>query len=418
MSLAILIIIILVCLFLEGFFSGSELALVVADQFRLRNRANQGDRKARMTLSLLKDPHKLFATTLLGTNVCTVTASTVLTYFIIQNYSVEYALFALLLSPVILIFGEVLPKSIYQHHADRVAARVGAILRWISFVLFPAVWFLSKMTDFLFGGVRRAAVTEAQISRDELALMLTSKEAKGSDMPPEERKMIQRILELSDAEVENIMIPLVEVEMLPVTADTEAALATFDLKGFSRLPLFEHRSHNIVGIIDATDCIFSTGRRPLREIMQQVIYVPETMPLYELYETLQEEKEEMAVVVDEYGGATGLVTLEDLLEEIVGEIRDEYEFGEQYYRVLSEGRYLVSGRMEIEEANEKINLGIPLGDYETVAGYLLEAFERIPEIDEKIQLGHWTFIIRNATPRAVLEVEVIKTVSPDDVTIA
>jgi len=418
MSLIVLIIVILVCLLLEGFFSGSELALVVADQFRLRNRANQGDRKARTTLSLLKDPHKLFATTLLGTNICVVTATTVLTYFIIQNYSEEYSAFALLLSPIILVFGEVLPKSIYQRYADSIAGRVGVLLHWISVVLFPFIWLLSKLTDLFLGGVRRVAITEARISRDELALMLSSKEVKNSDMPPEERKMIQRIMELSDAEVENIMIPLVEVEMLPVTADTEAALATFDLKGFSRLPIFKHRSHNIVGIIDATDCIFSTSRRPLRDIMQQVIYVPETMPLYELYETLQEEKEEMAVVVDEYGGATGLVTLEDLLEEIVGEIRDEYEFGEQHYRVLSEGRYLVSGRMEVEEANEKINLAIPLGDYETVAGYLLEAFERIPEMDEKIQLGQWTYIIRNATPRAVLEVEVFKPPVLDDVTIA
>ena len=418
MSLIVLIIVILVCLFLEGFFSGSELALVVADQFRLRNRANQGDRKARTTLSLLKDPHKLFATTLLGTNVCVVTASTVLTYYIIQNYGEDYSFLALLLSPIILVFGEVLPKSIYQHHADLVAVRVGMLLRWISYVLFPFVWFFSKLTDLLLGGIRQTAIMESSISRDELALMLSSKEVTHSDMPLEERKMIRRILKLSDDEVENIMIPLVEVEMLPVTADTEAALAIFDLKGFSRLPLFEHRSHNIVGIIDASDCIFSASRRPLREIMRRVIYVPETMPLYELYETLQKEKEEMAVVVDEYGGATGLVTLEDLLEEIVGEIRDEYELGKQLYRALAEKRYLVSGRMEVEEANEKLNLGIPDGDYETVAGYLLEAFERIPEMKEEILLGGWKYIVRNATPRAVLEVEVFKTSVLDDVTIA
>lgn len=397
---------ILVCLFLEGFFSGSEIALVVADKLRLKNRADQGEGKALMTQALISQPRRLFGTTLLGTNICVVTASTVLTYFIISNYGDEYSAFALLLSPVILVFGEVLPKSIYQHHADLLARRVGVILTWASYIMFPLVWLLSKLTKFLLGGVERVAGMEPRISREELGSILSSREVTDSDMPPEERKMIRRVLNLSDAEVENIMIPLVEVEMLPSATDTEAALSIFDLKGFSRLPIFEHRSHNIVGIVDAADCIFASERKVLKDIMSPVIYVPETMPLYELYETLQSAREEVAVVVDEYGGATGLVTLEDLLEEVVGEIRDEYELGEQYWREVGPERYLVSGRMEVEKANEKLKLAIPDGDYETVAGYVLELFGYIPEVGEKIPAKGWVYIVKNATPRAVVEIEV------------
>lgn len=408
MNILLLIIVIIICLFLEGFFSGSELALVVADRLRLKNRADQGDVKSKLTLKMIGNPGRLFSTTLLGTNVCVVTASTVLTYYIISNFGDEYSAFALLLSPVVLIFGEVLPKSIYQHHADVLARRVGTLLFWISYILFPLTWLLSGFTKLLLGGVEYAASSEPRISRDELALMLSSREAKDSDMPPEERKMIKRVLNLSDAEVENIMIPIVEVEMLPVGADTDAALSVFDLKGFSRLPLFEHRSHNIVGIIDAADCIFASERKNLKDIMKGVIYVPETMPIYELYETLQEAREEVAVVVDEYGGATGLVTLEDILEEVVGEIRDEYELGEQHFRILSDGKFLVSGRMEVEEANEKLKLGVPEGDYETVAGYVLELFGYIPESGESITTGNWRYTIKNATDRAVVEIEVVR----------
>lgn len=408
MDLVILIIVILVCLFLEGFFSGSELALVMADKLRLKNAADLGDREAKITRNLLKRPIRLFSTTLAGTNISVVTASTVLTFYIISQFGEEYSVFALLLSPVVLIFGEVLPKSVYQHHADYLAKRVGVLLVWASYILFPLVWPLSQLTKLLLGSIRKAALMEPRITREELTLMLASKEARASDMPPEERQMIRSVLDLSEDEVENIMIPLVEVEMLPSTADTDAALAIFDLKGFSRLPVFEHRSHNIVGMVDSADCVFASERKILKNIMHPVLYVPETMPLYELYETMQEERESIAVVVDEYGGATGLVTLEDLLEEIVGEIKDEYELGEQHYRQIGPDKYLVSGRMEIEEANETMELGIPYGDYETVAGYILELFGYIPEPGEEVTSKDWKYKVKNATPRAVLEVEVEK----------
>lgn len=408
MSILIVIIVIFFCIFFEGFFSGSELAIVVSDKLRIKNRAKNGDAHCQMTVDLIKNPRRLFSTTLLGTNVCVVTASTVLTFYIIQRYGQEYSAFALLLSPIVLIFGEVLPKSVYQHHADYLATKVGPILWWLSYAFFPAVWFLSRLTALLMGGVKKVSGLEPKLSREELALILASKETVSSDMSAEERKMIKRVFDLADAEVKNIMIPLVEVEMLPVSADIDAAENIFDLKGYSRLPIFEHRSTNIIGIIDSGDCIFADKTKRISDIMKGVIYVPENMPLYELYESLQEEKEELAVVVDEFGGAVGLVTLEDLLEEFIGDIRDEYELAKQHCHKIQEGRYLVSGRMEVEEANSVIGLNIPDGDYETVAGFILEKFGYIPVIGERVEFEGWEYIVKNATPRAILEIEVSK----------
>lgn len=408
MSLILLIIIICICIFLEGFFSGSELALVVADKLRLKNRAMQGDVQAKMTEHLLENPKRLFGTTLFGTNLCTITATTVLTYFIITHFGNDYSVFALLLSPVILIFGEVLPKSIYQHHANYLVAKVGAVLVWVSYIFFPFVWLLSKLTDLLIGGIEKSSHTEPRISREELAEMLSSKEVSNSDMPPQERKLIKTVLELSEDEVENIMIPLVDIEMLPITSDIDAAFSLSDLKGLSKIPVFEHRSYNIVGIVDVTDCIFADKNKKLQDIMKQVLYVPENMPLYELYETLQDHKEDLAVVVDEYGGATGFVTLEDLLEEIFGEIQDEYELEEQYYKKILDNLYLVSGRMEIEEANEELDLGIPYGDYETLAGYLLDLFSYIPKKGESVEDNCWRYTVKKASPKAILEIEIMK----------
>lgn len=406
MSLFLLVIILLVCLFLEGFFSGSELALVVADKFRLKNRAEKGDVEAKMTRNLLSEPRRFFSTTLFGTNTCVVTASTFLTYYIISNYGDDYSALTLLLSPIILVFGEVLPKSVYQHHADFLAGRVGTILVWISYVFYPFVWGLSKFTELLLGGVAKATGMEPRLSREELALMLSSKEAMDSDIRPEERLMVRRVLELSDAEVKSVMIPIAELEMLPLAADTEASLAVFDKTGLSKIPVFEHRSHNIVGVIDSSDCIFAPENRPLKDIVKDVIYVPEGMPLHELYETLQDAGQEAAVVVDEYGGATGLVTLEDLLEEIIGEIKDEYDLEKQLFKIAGTDEYMVRGRMNIEDANEHLKLGIPGGDYQTVAGYVLGLFGYIPKAGESVSDKNWRYTVKNATPRAIIDVEV------------
>lgn len=410
MSLTVLIIIIVICLLLEGFFSGSEIALVVSDKVRLKNRADTGDRDAKATQKLISSPRRFFSTTILGTNICVVTATTVLTYYIISNYGDEYSAFALLLSPLILVFGEVLPKSIYQHHADFLAKKVGVVLSYVSIVLYPFVWALSNFTKLLLGRVEKAASVEPRISRDELMLMLSSKEVKNSDMPPQERQMIKKVLDLSDSEVKNIMVPLVEVEMLPIGSDLDAALSIFDLKGLSRLLIFEHRAYNVIGILDMADCFFATKTKIMGEMIKPVIYVPENMPLYELYETMRGSHQDVVVVVDEFGGATGLVTLEDLLEEVVGEIKDEYELGKEHYSSLGHGRFLVSGRMEIEEANEKLRLNIPDGDYETVAGYLLELFGYIPGVGEHVSEGEWVYTILKATPRAILEIEAKKRV--------
>lgn len=405
MSLLVLILVILVCLVVEGFFSGSELVLVISDKLRLKNKADRGDMEAQLTQNLINNPPRLFSTTLIGTNFCVVTASTVLTYFIISNFGSEYSAFALLLSPVILIFGEVVPKSIYQHHANKIVTRVGALLWWTSYVMYPFVKLLSKLTNYLLGGVEKAIGFEPRITREELASILSSKEVTNSDISPKERKMIENVFNMSDAEVKGIMIPLVEVEMLPITSDVSAALQVFDLKGFSRLPIFEHRSTNIVGMVNSIDCIFAPENVPIKDIMNPVLYIPENMPLYELYETLQGKKEEVAIVVDEYGGATGLVTLEDLLEEFVGEIHDEYELGEQHFVEVSTGKYILIGRMEIEEANEELKLNIPEGEYKTVAGFLLEQFGYIPRQGEQTVVDNRRYTVRKASGRAILEIE-------------
>lgn len=227
-----------------------------------------------------------------------------------------------------------------------------------------------------------------------------------TDIRPIERTMISRILRLAEQRAKNVMVPLAEMECLPASASREAALAVFDLKGYSRLPVYEHRIYHVIGILDAIEVLCETKDEPLTALMRPPLFVPEEMPLPELFRLLQERGEKASIVVDEYGAAVGLVTIEDLFEEVVGEIRDEFALGRQMYQVLGPHHYLISGRLEVEIANERMGLGIPLGNYETVAGALLQVNGSIPRMGDVIMIDRYRYRIRQATDRAVLEVEV------------
>jgi len=403
MSLAITIFIVVVCLSVEVFFSGSEIALVVADKVRLKARASGGNHGAKTAMWFVRHPAQFFSTVILGTNISVVAASTIATFYLIANYGEASEVWALLLSPIVLIFGEVLPKSIFQHYANKIIERVAPLLIMTMYAMLPLVWILSRFTTMLLGGVQHHFGGEPRITREELGLMMKSQAQ--SDVPMSERRMIAKILDLANNDVENVMVPLVHVESIPISTTRDGALKIFDLKGLSKLPVFEHRAYNIIGVLDCLDCMFSESTN-INDLIKPVLYVHEGMPLHEFYLVMRSKGEQMAVVVDEYGAAVGLITLEDVLEEIVGDIKDEYELGTQHWKALGENHYLVSGHMEIEEANEKLALHIPRGDYETVAGFLLEEFGYIPRIGDDIQIRQWMYKIKSATKRAIIEVEV------------
>jgi len=403
MGLFLSIFLIVLCLLVEIYFSGSEIALVVSDKMRLKARADAAKGGAMSAMWFVRHPAHFFATVILGTNISVIAASTVATFYLISNYGEKAEVWAMLLSPIILIFGEVLPKSIFQHNANRLVEKIAPPLIICMYSLYPAVWLLSKLTHILLGGVQSHLGGEPRITREELALMIRSTDT--SDVKPTERKMVSKILELANLTAENVMVPLAHVESLPSTSTRDVALNVFDLKGFSKLPVFEHRAYNVVGLVDCLDVLFS--KEPtIENIYRPVMYVPKNMRLHDLYRAMREREEQIVIVVDEWGAAVGLVTLEDVLEEIVGDIKDEYEFSRQHWHVAGKNRYIIFAQIEIEEANERLSLDIPKGDWETLAGFLLHKFGRIPSVGELVVCGKWSYTVRRVTDRAIVEVDV------------
>ncbi len=408
MIFPVVIAIVLFCIFVEGFFSGSEIAVVNADKYRLAMETDAGSRRARAALHLVKHPGEFFATTLLGTNIATVTCTVTVTLYIIERYGGEYAPFAIVVWPFMLIFGEIVPKSVYQDNADRIVLRVAPILLIFSYIFYPVVWMISKMTNSVLGGIKRRSAGSEDISREALEIMLEVGEESESDMRRAERTLISRIFDLDDKKVENIMTPLVDVVGVPITASLTDIAYVLEEHGFSRVPVYEDQAFNVIGVFTGTELLFGPKDAEFRNLVKKPYYVPEEMPLDELLISMKRRGEAMAIAVDEYGAATGIVTSEDLLEEVVGEIRDEHDEEEPLYDRIGKNRYLVNARLEIEHANEKLKLGIPDGEYETVAGFIIHHMERIPARGESFSFGEFVYKIHRANERAVLEVEIIR----------
>lgn len=404
MSLWQLIAVLFVSLLAEGFFTGTELAVVHADKLKLRGKAGRGSATAKLALWFQANPGWFFSATLLGTNLALVTASVCTTYYIMSRFGEAHEGWALLLAPVTLVFGEIVPKSLYQHYANQLIPKIVYPVKFFGWLFYPVVWVLTKLNDLLLSGFSRKLGGEPMVTREELEILM--KEPQPGESETAKRTLVSRIFDLADKKISHIMIPLVDVEAIPLGATRDEALMAFEESGHSRLPVFQGRLVNIVGVLHNIDYLLSEESKEIKEVMRPAYYVPEGMPLDDLFLTMKRRGEPMAIVVDEFGGASGLVTLEDLIEQVVGEIHDEYDEQPPLYYRIGKNRFLVGGRLEIAEANDKLKLGIPSGHYGTVAGFLIHLTGSIPQTGAEIPFGNLKFIVLHATERAIQEVEI------------
>ncbi len=399
----------LVCVVFEAFFSGSEIAMVAADRTRLRQRAQNGDRGARLAEAFLEKPQVLLATTLMGTNLATVTFSVTVAIALVGHGGVDSEFFAILLvTPVTLILGEAVPKSLFQQYADRLAPRIVYPLRVAMIVLRPAVWLMSAFATMM-TKVFGTESGRAFITREELSFLIETEPATSSEITAGEREMIQNVFDFSERTVGDVMAPLSEV--MALAEDTKVRHAALEIvdKQHSRIPVYRSRLDDIVGILHVFDLLHAGKRAPERtvgEIARAATYVPETKLAVDLLVELQAAGAHLAVVVDEYGGAVGIVTMEDILEEIVGEIEDEYD-APAPIRQEKPGLWRIQGKAPIARINEELGLDLPESDaYESIAGLILDHMKRIPREGETMTTGSATIRIASASARAVDEVEV------------
>lgn len=400
-----LVFIIVLFVFLEGFLSGAEIAMVAADRKRLSGLASSGSRSASLTFRVLNEPSWFLSATLVGSNLAEVTNATLVTSIFVSLYGSRGDLYAfLLLTPLILIFGEILPKTLFQQKADRWVIKIIPVIWVISLALYPLVWFMSRATRAISRFLRQEGAVRPMITREELQLLLREEGGKG-DINPLEREMIRRIFRFSTTKVKEAMIPLVDVVALEEDISVAEAIASVRQENYSRYPVYRDRVDNIVGILYSFDLLFAEGEgQSIKPFVRPISYFPESKPVDELLVELQRNQETMAAVVDEYGGSVGIVTVEDILEEVVGEIEDEYDVRQPFYKRVGPGKFWINARMEIDHINEIMKLGLPKGEYETLGGFVLEQLGRVPLSGEVFRYNKILFEVLKSDERSVLEV--------------
>ncbi|NTW16396.1 MAG: HlyC/CorC family transporter [Syntrophaceae bacterium] len=409
---------IVLCLCLEGLYSGGEIAFISSDIHRIRSRAQKGSRSAQRALRLLESPEWFLATTLTGTNVSIVTSTTMATVLFITMLGTARGEMVSLLIMVPTLLLMIVSRSLFQQHAETMVIKLAHFIWYSSLLFFPAVYVIAKLSR----GTLKISTGEAgrpysYVTKNGLKYIL-EKQSTHTDILSVEKFMVRNIIDFSDVTVGRIMVPLSKVVSLPVTATLQDAEKLVAAKNYLRIPVYRDQVFNIIGILHYFDLLemlrteiasqsHSAANKTIECCVKPVVfYVPETKIAKDLLIELHVRGERMAVVVDEYGGAVGIVTLEDILEEIVGEIDDEYDTGERMHKRIGSGKYLFNAKISIEKVKQLIPLELPQGDYETLGGFLLYKMGKIPKRKDTLRYGNILFVIEDADVKSIKEVQV------------
>jgi len=395
-------------LLVTAIFSAAEMSFIAANRVRLRHMAEGGNRTAVRYLDAFRSPERLLSTAMMGVTIAHITASSVATWVLLPVVGGAAAiLVTLALTPIMLVFGEVIPKAVARERATGLILWLFPVIEMLGRLLTPLTWGANALVGWALSLVGRQRTSTRQfVSREELKLLLQM-EPEEADVTVSEAEMIDKIFDLGETAVREVMVPLVDVAALPETASPADVVRLIQERGFSRIPVFTERVFNIVGVVTAMDLLRRGAEAPdLRALMRPATYVPETKRIDDLLREMQKNRLQLAVVVDEYGGAVGIVTVEDIVEEVVGEIRDEHDRTPDTVERLPDGSYRVAGRASLEEVNDALEWDLPKGDFETVAGLVLATLHRIPLVGEVFQVRRYTVTVLEADKRRVLAVRI------------
>ena len=405
----------LVLLLLKGFFSGSEMALVNADKSKLSHQARRGHRGAALVLRLFRTPEKLLTTTLVGTNIATITLTTLGTLAAIELLGNEFGdLWAsLVLTPVLLILGEIVPKSVYQQRSEGLAPLVVYPLRAFYLLFLPIVFvfsFLARLAARLVAG--RSQAPHLFATRQQLrTIMEVADRAKG--IQGFDRMLIERAIHFPDATAGEAMIPLADLVTLSSEASTADAIKLARRHGITRLLVYEGGVSNIQGLVrlspwDLLDP--DLGARPLPELLRPAHFVAPQERLEDLLAVLRERDDQCAVVVDEYGSAAGLITVEQILEVVVGSLEVGWDFAgshlrrEPRHQDLGDGVHRFEGRYLVSQLNELLGVDFPASEFRTIGGFLTAQLGHVPQQGEEVVQGGYRFVAERTSPKAVISV--------------
>lgn len=386
------LLILVILLALSAFFSASETALSTVNRIKVRTLCEEGNRRAQTLNTVLEQYSKMLSAILIGNNVVNLSASSLATSLAIDLWgNMAVGIATGILTILVLLFGEIVPKTSAMFNAERIALSVAGIIRSLMWILTPVIFLI----DLLSSGVLRLIGVDprqkaASLTESELRTLVDVSHEDGV-IESEEKEMINNVFDFSDAVARDIMIPRINMTTVCVTASYQEVLHIFRESMYTRLPVYEDDQDHIIGIINIKDFLLMTNKEhfQIRDILRDVYYTYEFKPTSDLMLEMREKGEAVTMVLDEYGATAGMITFEDLLEEIVGEIRDEYDDDEsELIQKLSDREYLIEGSMKLDDINDALSLHLECEEYDSIGGMIIHHLERVAKLHDKVTLDN------------------------------
>ncbi len=412
------LVILIVLLFLSAFFSSAETAFTTVNKLRIRSKAEEGSKRAAIVSSLVENPSKLLSTILVGNNIVNISASSLATSLTMELFdSSTVGLVTGILTLLILIFGEITPKTFATAHSEKLSIALAPIFKFLIFIFTPVTF----IVNLLASGVLRlfrfnpkdkpAAITENEL----LTIVDVSKEE--GVIENSEHQMITNVVDFGDTVAKDVMVPCIHMKCVPDDISYVDLVACFREDEYSRMPVYSGTRDNIIGIIWAKDLLVNYNpSKPfnIKDYMREAFFTYEFKHTSELMSELRDKYKSLAIVLDEYGATAGLITIEDLLEEIVGEIRDEYDHDEtDLIKKINDFEYEADGQAKLDDINEEIGLDIESDDYDSIAGHVIHLLSHLPSAGESVEDNNVLYTVLSTEKNRILRIK-IQLSSPEE----
>jgi len=409
---AIEILLFIICVLLSAFFSSTEVALVAMTRAKVRTLVNEGKAGATALATLKESPEKLLITILIGNNIVNIGAASIATAVALQMFgNIGVGIATGFVVIVLLIFGEIGPKIYAARATDGFALAVAPIILFLSRIMSPLIWLMERVSPKF--GIGKE-VNEPSVTEDEIKEWIDVGKEEGT-IEQGEQDMLYSVLEFGDTTVREIMTPRVDAILMEDTLTFEEAIRIFNETGFSRIPVYHDRIDNVTGILNVKDVfaamVSHRQSSTIKEVMYDPMFVPETKKIDDLLKELQVHRVQMAIIIDEYSSFVGIATVEDILEELVGDIMDEFDKDEPDVQELSSGVYVVDAQMWVEDINDEMHLDLPTDEaYETVGGLIIERLGHLPQHPgEKVEIdeGRVTLVVMQMHGHRIVKVKIV-----------
>lgn len=429
------IIVLAILILINAFFAATEIAFISLNDAKIEKQAKEGNKKAKQIKKMLREPSKFLATIQIGITLAGFLSSAfaadafaddlapmlqnLIPLGLVAWRNISIILITIVLSYFSLIFGELVPKRLAMRNSEKIAFGTIGIIRTISIITAPFVKLLTASTNGVSKLFGISGTDEETVTEEEIRMMVDVGEEKGS-IREEEKELINNVFEFNDKVVSEIMIHRKDIYAIDINSDIDNILQELDEYKYSRIPVYEENIDNIVGMLFIKDLLANVTKKEkvdISKIMREPYFVSENKQIDELFRDLQKNKHQLAIVLDEYGGTAGLVTMEDIIEELVGNIFDEYDDEEKEFEKIDDNTFLISGSVSIHELRKILGVEIPEGEYDTLSGYLIELLGRIPSDDEKpvIETKRVTYKIEDYEEKRILWVKACRNNVEEDI---